>query len=81
MPVAFSFFASAKRIDDCAVGDAPGTMLTPLEIEVPPCHLAGVISGQTSSANVRPHGVDRARRRSLSTYPCGIRSEIGVAFQ
>ena len=33
-----------------------------LEIEVPPCHLAGIISRQTSSANVRPHSVDRACR-------------------
>jgi hypothetical protein len=33
-----------------------------LKIEAPPRHLAGVISRQTSSANVRPHGVDRARR-------------------
>src|SRR5262249_10844689 len=34
-----------------------------LETEAPPCHLAGVVSRQTSSANVRPHGVDRACRR------------------
>ena len=56
MPVAFSFFASAKRIDDCAVGDAPGTMLTPLEIEVPPCHWQGASPGkqalQTSGLTV-----------------------------
>ena len=36
------------------------TMLTPLEIEIPPCHLAEVISAQTSSANVRPHGIDHS---------------------
>ena len=39
------------------------TVLIPLEIEVPSCHLAGVISRQTSSANVRSHGVDRACSR------------------
>jgi hypothetical protein len=38
-------------------------MLSPLEIEPAPCHLAGIISRQTSSANVGPHGVDRACRR------------------
>jgi hypothetical protein len=35
-------------------------MLIHLEIEAPPCLFAGVISRQTSSANVRPHGVDSA---------------------
>jgi hypothetical protein len=35
----------------------------PLKIEAPPCHFAGVISGQTSSANIRSYGVDRACRR------------------
>src|SRR5262249_50721791 len=39
------------------------TVLILLEIEAPSCHLAGVISRQTSSANIRPHGVDRACRR------------------
>ena len=34
-----------------------------LETEAPACHLAGVVSRQTSPANVRPHGVDRACRR------------------
>jgi hypothetical protein len=29
-----------------------------LEIEAPSCHLAGVISRQTRSANIRPRGVD-----------------------
>ena len=35
----------------------------PLKIEAPPCHFAGVISRQTSSANIGSHGVDRAGRR------------------
>ena len=35
----------------------------PLKIEAPPCHFAGVVSRQTSPANVRPYGVDRARGR------------------
>ena len=35
----------------------------PLKIEAPPCHFAEVVSRQTSSANVRSHGVDRACRR------------------
>jgi hypothetical protein len=35
----------------------------PLEIEASSRHLAGVISRQASSANVGPHGVDRACRR------------------
>ena len=34
-----------------------------LETEAPPCHLAGVVSRQTSSANIRSYGVDRACRR------------------
>jgi hypothetical protein len=34
-----------------------------LKIEAPPCHFAGVISRQTSSANIRSYGVDRACRR------------------
>ena len=38
-------------------------MLIPSKIEAPPCYLACVISRQTSSANVRPHGVNRACRR------------------
>jgi hypothetical protein len=35
----------------------------PLKIEAPPCHFAGVVSRQTSSANIRSYGVDRACRR------------------
>jgi hypothetical protein len=35
----------------------------PSKVEPPPRNFAGVISRQTSSANVRPHSVDRARRR------------------
>ena len=35
----------------------------PLKIEAPPCHFAGVISKQTSPANIRSYGVDRACRR------------------
>src|SRR6516225_5988090 len=59
----------------------------PLKIEAPPCHFAGVVSRQTSSANVRSYGVDRACRRdayvsykrctaitAASTYAWGIRS-------
>jgi hypothetical protein len=42
------------RSPDCA---------NPLEVEAPPCHFAGVISGQASSANIRSYGVDRACRR------------------
>jgi hypothetical protein len=41
---------------------AARTMLIPLKIEASPRHFAGVISRQTGSANVRPHGVDRACR-------------------
>ena len=37
--------------------------VNPLKIEAPPCHFAGVVSRQTSSANIRPYGVDRACRR------------------
>jgi hypothetical protein len=33
-----------------------------LEIEAVPSHFAGVIPRQTSSANVGPHGIDRAGR-------------------
>ena len=33
------------------------------EIETPPRHPAGVVSRQASPANVRPDGVNRARRR------------------
>ena len=36
----------------------------PLKIEALPCHFAGVVSRQTSSANVRSHGVDRACGRN-----------------
>jgi hypothetical protein len=35
----------------------------PLKIEALPCHFAGVISRQTSSANIRSYGVNRACRR------------------
>ena len=35
----------------------------PLKIEAPPRHFAGVISRQTSSANIRSYSVDRACRR------------------
>jgi len=35
----------------------------PLKTEAPSCHFAGVISRQTSSANTRSYGVDRACRR------------------
>ena len=34
-----------------------------LKIEAPPCHFAGVIARQTSSANIRSRSVDRACRR------------------
>src|SRR6516165_8661177 len=39
------------------------TMLITSKIEAPPCHFTGIVSWQTSSANVRSHGVDRACRR------------------
>jgi hypothetical protein len=48
------------------------------EIEAPPCHLAGVISRQTGFADVRPHGVDRARRRDADVAHKG-RAAIAVA--
>jgi hypothetical protein len=48
------------------------------KIEAPPCRLAGVISWQTSFANVRPHGVDRARRRDAD-IPHKGRAAIAVA--
>jgi hypothetical protein len=48
------------------------------EIEVLPCRLAGVISWQTSFAYVRPHGVDRARRRDADVPHKG-RAAIAVA--
>jgi hypothetical protein len=35
----------------------------PVKIEAPPCHFAAVVSRQTSSANIRSYGVDRACRR------------------
>jgi hypothetical protein len=35
----------------------------PLKIEAAPCHFAGVVSRQTSSANIRSCSVDRACRR------------------
>ena len=35
----------------------------PLKIEAPPCYFAGVVSRQTSSANIRSYSVDRACRR------------------
>jgi len=38
----------------------------PLKIEAPPCHFAGVVSGQTSSANIRSYSVDRACRRDAN---------------
>jgi hypothetical protein len=41
----------------------PPDCANPLEIEAPPCHFAGVVSRQTSSANVWSRGVDRACRR------------------
>src|SRR5215468_577908 len=41
----------------------PPDCANPLEIEAPPCHFAGIVSRQTSSANIRSHGVDRACRR------------------
>ena len=41
----------------------PPDCANPLEIEAPPCHFAGVVSGQTSSANIRSYSVDRACRR------------------
>jgi hypothetical protein len=55
------------KISRCAavlavVGRANQTILILLKIKMPPCHFARVISRQTSSANVRSHGVDRARR-------------------
>jgi hypothetical protein len=34
-----------------------------LEIEAPPRRSAGIISGQACSADIGPHGIDRARRR------------------
>jgi len=37
--------------------------VNPLKIEAPPCHFAGVVPRQTSSANIRSYDVDRARRR------------------
>jgi hypothetical protein len=42
---------------------SPTVALISLKIEAPPCHFAGVISRQTSSANIRSYGVDRACRR------------------
>src|SRR5262249_50136930 len=43
-------------------GSRTGRWLILLKIEAPPCRFAGIISRQTSSANLRPHGVDRACR-------------------
>jgi hypothetical protein len=46
-------------------GRAKRTIANPLKglkIEAPPRHFAGVIPRQTSSANIRPHAVDRACR-------------------
>ena len=57
---------------------APGVGLTPSQIETPSCRLAGVISWQTSFANVRPHAVDRARRRDAD-IPHKGRAAIAVA--
>jgi hypothetical protein len=52
-----------ERFDRSIRRDAVHAMLTPSEIEAPPCHLARLISRQASFANVRPHGVDRTRGR------------------
>jgi hypothetical protein len=50
--------------DQSAAGDIKSVgNVCPLKIEAPPRHFAGVVSRQTSSANVRPRGVDRACRR------------------
>jgi hypothetical protein len=59
--------SGSGKISRCAAvlnmaGRAARTILILLKIEVPPCHFAGVISRQTSSANVRSYGVDRACR-------------------
>jgi hypothetical protein len=53
-------------------------MLAPLEIEAPSCHLAGIVSRQTSFANLRPHAVDRARRGDADVSHEG-RTAIAVA--
>jgi hypothetical protein len=47
------------------------------EIEALSCHLAGIISRHTDFANVRPHGVDRARRRDADVSHKG-RTAIAV---
>jgi hypothetical protein len=39
-----------------------------LKIEALPCHFAGVISRQTSSADIRSYGVDRACRRDAYVF-------------
>jgi hypothetical protein len=48
------------------------------EMEAPPCHEAGVIPWQTGFANVRPHGVDRARGRNANVADEG-RAAIALA--
>jgi hypothetical protein len=41
----------------------------PLKIETSPYHFGGVVARQTRSANVRSHGIDRARRRYTHISP------------
>jgi hypothetical protein len=53
------------------------TNLPGLEIEALSCHSAGVISGQTSFADVGPHSIDRARRRDADVPNKG-RTAIAV---
>jgi hypothetical protein len=63
------------------IGASNNILTTPVtlsEIEAPPGHLAGIISWQTGFANVRPHGVDRARRRDAD-IPHKGRAAIAVA--
>jgi hypothetical protein len=48
-----------RRASGTAVASSLGA-----KTEAPACHLTGVVPRQTSSANVRSHGVDRARRRN-----------------
>jgi hypothetical protein len=45
------------------VAGPPLDYANPLKIEVTSCHFAGVVSRQTSSANIRSYSVDRTRRR------------------
>jgi hypothetical protein len=59
-------FAQAGKRYPPRIRFAAGFFRIMLQIETTPRGQAGVVSRQTGPANLRPHGVDRARRRAAN---------------